>query len=179
MPRVTLDCLIVREPYASLIAYGPKRWELRFHPCKKRATIGIIASRRPPIPINSSVAASHSFPQGALLAIAKLSNCRKVTSQDLLPFINGHYRKVRVHDVEFETCEPPLGEPVDDVIEAANDDDWECYAWQLTSVVSLKKPKPIRSKAHSTWQTVKIDLEPKEFHQGQTCGGQSTLDSFH
>lgn len=32
-----IDCLIVRQPFASLIAYGMKRWEFRTYNCKKRA----------------------------------------------------------------------------------------------------------------------------------------------
>jgi hypothetical protein len=178
MPKVTLECLIVREPYASLIAYGPKRWEFRSYPCRKRTTIGIVASRRRPIPINPAVAKSRSFPRGALLALANISDCRKVNSADLAPFINGRYSKMKLHDVELEVCESPLGEPVEDIVDAANDDRWESYVWQLTSVVPLKNPQPIRSKAYSPWKRLRIDLDSREFDSVQPFVGQSTLDLF-
>lgn len=178
MPRITLPCLIVREPYASLIAYGPKRWEFRSYPCRKRATLGIVASRRSPIPINPAVAKSHSFPRGALLALANVSNCRRVFSDDLARFINGRYHRLRLHDVEFEVCESPLGEPVADVVNAAADDNWESYAWEFTSVVALKTPRPFHSKATSPWTQVSIDLDSREFDRARPVVGQSTLDLF-
>lgn len=178
MTKIQLECLVVREPYASLIAYGQKRWEFRYCPCRKRTTIGIVASRRSPIPINPQVATSRLFPRGALLALARLEDCKRVTADDLTPFINGHYHKMNLHGVDFEVCEPPVGEPVEDVMAAASDDDWECYAWQLTSVLRLKKPKLIRSTAHSTWQSVKISLKPEEFLPTQASDSQSSLDWY-
>jgi len=38
-------CLIVRQPYASLIAYGCKKWEFRSYNSTKRGTIAIASSR--------------------------------------------------------------------------------------------------------------------------------------
>lgn len=178
MPKVQLECLVVREPYASLIAYGQKRWEFRCRPCQKRTIIGIVASRRSPIPINPQVAKSRSFPRGALLALARLEDCKRVTADDLVPFINGHYRKMNLHGIDFEVCEPPVGEPVDDVRTAANDDDWECYAWQLASVIRLREPRIIPSRAYSTWQRIKIDIRPDEFVSAQDSGSQAILDSY-
>jgi hypothetical protein len=44
-----LPCLLVRQPYASLIAYGRKRWELRSYDTRRRGHILIAASRGKPI----------------------------------------------------------------------------------------------------------------------------------
>lgn len=178
MPEVQLECLVVREPYASLIAYGQKRWEFRYRPCRKRSMVGIVSSRSSPIPINPQVARSRSFPRGALLAVAKLEDCKRVTAEDLVPFVNGHYRRINLHGIDFEVCEPPIGEPVEDVRAAANDDEWECYAWQLTSVLRLKKPRLIRSRAYSTWQSVNVNLKPDELVPTQASGSQSSLDWY-
>jgi len=61
-----LDCIIVRQPYASLIAYGSKRWEFRSYNCKKRGVICIASSRGKPLktgdPFLNSI--SGNFPRG-------------------------------------------------------------------------------------------------------------------
>src|SRR2546425_522823 len=44
-----LDCLIVQQPYASLIASGFKRWEFRGYETKKTGEIGIAASNSQPL----------------------------------------------------------------------------------------------------------------------------------
>jgi len=153
-----LDCLIVRQPYASLIAYGSKRWEFRNHKCQKRGTICIASSRGTPLNTGDSFlnSISKKFPRGFALAVAALKDSYVVTSQDLKEVFKGR-ETVRIDGYNIETAAKPLGEPVYDIQRAIKDQGWKRHAWILEDVTSLKTIIPLQNlKSGSTWTKVEL-----------------------
>lgn len=151
----TLSCLLVQQPYASLIAFGRKRWEFRSYEIKKRGTIGIAAS---PSSVLSTLSpslnqVSHLFPRGVLLATAKIVNCFYATSGDLKKAMNQPVT-LNIHGQEVTTLDLPIGEPQDDVNAAANSSNWESFVWELEDVKPLPNLIPIEKKSRSTWVSV-------------------------
>ena len=77
-----LRCLVVAQPYASLIASGHKRWEFRAYEAKYSGRIGIAASHTTPwrtrnFDLNRI---SVGLPRGVVLATADLIDTFFVTS---------------------------------------------------------------------------------------------------
>lgn len=156
----SLDCLLVQQPYASLIAFGKKRWEFRSYETKKRGVIGISAS---PSSIllthNRSLnSASNLFPRGVLLATANIVNCFYATGADLKKAMT-ELIKINVHGHEIYTLDSPIGEPLEDVQLAADSDSWESYVWELNEVKPVITQIPVIKKFRSTW--VKVDYKDR------------------
>jgi hypothetical protein len=154
--RRSLDCLLVQQPYASLIAFGKKRWEFRSYETKKRGTIGIAASPSSvflthDVSLNSI---SNLFPRGVLLATANLTNCFYATGADLKKAMTEQIR-INMHGHEIFTLDSPIGEPMEDVQQAAYSDSWESYVWELSEVNPTTTQIPVIKNPRSTW--VKVD----------------------
>ena len=151
-------CLIIRQPYASLIAYGCKRWEFRSYNTTKRGRIAIASSRGPPLKTANqelNKIAKH-FPRGLTLATANLVNSFIVTNEDLKKMFTGT-TQVRIHDKKFAVAKDPLGEPVEDITLATEDPKWTSYVWELEDVVALSKPIDICKRSNSAWSIVEIE----------------------
>jgi hypothetical protein len=153
----TLNCLIVAQPYASLIAQGYKRWEFRNYSSKVTGKIGIAASNGKPWSTrNFRLNRIAPFlPRGAVLATAELTTSLYVTSADL--------QKKTTEPVEIDlkghkikTYGEPIGEPLEDVNNAIAARNWRSYAWVLKDVELLEKPIPFIRSGRSTWVTVEI-----------------------
>ena len=152
-----LDCLIIQQPYASLIAYGKKRWEFRNYDTKKSGLIGIAASPSKNLSTlnpNLNVAAIH-FPKGVVLATAELETSFFVTSSDL-ELVYTDPVKLSIHNNEFLLCDGPLGEPVEDIQHAINTKNWKSNAWLLENIKPLDNPITFTRQGPSTW--VKVDV---------------------
>jgi len=153
-----LSCLLIQQPYASLIAFGRKRWEFRSYEIKKRGMIGIAAS---PSSVLSTLSpslnqGSHLFPRGVLLATAKLVNCFYATGADLKKAMSEPVT-LSIHGQQVATLDSPIGEPREDVEAAANSSTWESFVWELEDVKPVPNPIPIEEKSRSTW--VSIDFQ--------------------
>jgi len=156
---VILDCLIVRQPYASLIAYGLKRWEFRSYNCKKRGLVCIASSRGKPLKTGDSLLNSISkyLPRGFALAVAVLADSRLVTSEDLKRVLKGK-KTVRIDGHRIVTASDPLGEPVSDILAATKEGDWKSYAWVFDNVSPFQTIIPIRiDRSGSTWTKIEIE----------------------
>jgi hypothetical protein len=153
-----LDCLLVQQPYASLIVFGNKRWEFRSYEIKRRGTIGIAASPSSVLPTrNRKLNASAAFfPRGVLLGTANLVNCFYATAADLKNTVTKPV-EISMHGQQFFTLGPPIGEPREDVELAANSRSWASYVWELEDVKPLKIPIPVVKKLGSTWVSVNLD----------------------
>jgi len=159
---IELDCLIVRQPYASLIAYGLKRWEFRSYNCKKRGIICIGSSKGKPLKTGDTFLNDIAlfFPRGFVLAIGILKDSYLVTSKDLRKALKGT-ETVKIHGHNITTASKPLGEPICDILKAIKDSDWKMYAWVLKDISPLKTIIPLRStKSGSTW--TKVELTERE-----------------
>jgi hypothetical protein len=152
-----LDCLIIQQPYASLIAFGRKRWEFRSYDCRKRGSIGIAAS--PSLPLRTLSPeinrVSGSFPSGAVLATADITNSFFVTHEDLKEKLTDNILIV-LHGHQISTLNEPLGEPRADVERAIASSRWESYAWQIENVKPLAVPLPFIRSSRSTWVEIEI-----------------------
>jgi hypothetical protein len=150
-----LSCLLIQQPYASLIAYGRKRWEFRSYEIKKRGTIGIAAS---PSSVLGTLSpslnrVSHLFPRGILLATARVVNCFYITSSDLKKAMTEPVT-LEIHGHEVSTLDSPIGEPKEDVESAANSGNWESFVWELDDVRTTRNSIPIDRKSRSTWVSI-------------------------
>nr|MDO8100090.1 hypothetical protein [Candidatus Njordarchaeota archaeon] len=155
-----LDCLVIQQPYASLIAYGRKRWEFRSYDCKRRGIIGIAASpgstlRTLSTELNSIAG---SFPRGMVLALADLVNSSAVIGADLERHLS-HDVNVTLHGHEVTTIDEPIGEPRLDVEKAIGSGFWRSFAWQFENVRSLKKPIPFHRTSKTTWTSIEVNEE--------------------
>ena len=161
MTMPELDCLLVRQPYASLIAFGSKRWEFRSYDSKKRGTICIASSKGSPLQTGDSYLNSISgyFPRGFVLATADLTDSYLGTSEDLRKLRFGK-ETVKIHDYKLTTASIPLGEPLSDIILSMNDDKWQNYIWVLKNVVPLKNMLPLKNGNGSIW--TKVELNEKQ-----------------
>lgn len=151
-----MPCLIVRQPYASLIAFGKKRWEFRSYSTRKRGDILIAASRGKPIETSDETlnGAAKSFPRGVLLASARLTQSKLVTAFEIKK-IGKNAVKTRIGDLEFLTADAPVGEPLVDL--QALSPKWCCYAWHLDDVKSFSEPIPLDQRPCSPWTRVAIE----------------------
>lgn len=153
-----LDCLITRQPYASLIAFGKKRWEFRSYPTKKRGIIGIASSPSEKWQTLSPGLnrVSHLFPRGVVLATADLVTSFYVTTSDL-ERKKTEPVQIKLHGTIVTTCDKPIGEPIEDVNNAIQQKGWESFVWLLENVRILNEPKPFeRTSPKSTWVKVEI-----------------------
>lgn len=155
-----LDCLIVQQPYASLIAFGKKRWELRSYETKKEGLIGIAASPSHDMRTRNAQLnyISPSFPKGVVLATAELITSFYVTSEDLKVSITEPV-KTTIHGHELFLHGEPLGEPVEDVQHAIDDKKWNSYAWLLENVKPLKEYVKFERTGMSPWIQVEVPTE--------------------
>jgi len=170
MKRV-VDCLIVRQPHASLIAYGAKRWEFRTYDCKKRGLICISSSRGNPLKTGDSYlnSVSKSFPRGFALATAVLADSFEANNEYLRRGIQGE-ESMMIHRHVFRVASAPIGEPISDVIKSAKDKKWNMFIWVLKDVHPLKNAIPLPNNVTgSTW--TKITLE-------KDADSSENLDSF-
>lgn len=147
-----IDCLLIRQPYASLIAFGKKRWEFRQYSTKKTGLIGIAASKGPPLrTLNVELnKIAPSFPRGVVLATANLTSSFYVTADDL----NANKTEpimVNLHGHLAKTYDQPIGEPIQDVDNAAKQKGWESFAWLLEDINILETPKQYVTSFKSTW----------------------------
>jgi hypothetical protein len=166
-----IDCLIVRQPFASLIAYGVKRWEFRTYDCKKRGLICIGSSRGNPLKTGDSYlnSVSKSFPRGFALATAVLADSFEASNGYLRRDIRGE-ETIVIHRHLFKVASAPIGEPISDVMKAAKDKKWKMFIWVLKDVHPLKNIAPLPNNVTgSTW--TKIALE-------NAADSSENLDSF-
>jgi hypothetical protein len=176
MPQ--LECLIVRQPYASLIASGYKRWEFRSYDTKKDGTIGIAASNTDPLRTknNDLNRIIHLLPRGVVLATAKLATSFFVTSEDLKQFI-GEPKKVVLSGNEIMTLGEPLGEPIEDVTAAVKNTQWQSFCWLLEDVKPLSKSIPFERDSQSTFTRArKACRDSKEEKSAQSHGRGTSLN---
>lgn len=157
---MSLDCLIVRQPYASLIVYGVKRWEFRSYTSEKKNMIAIAASRNLPMRTSDRRLnlAARKFPRGVVLGTANLSKCFLVTQEDL----RNKFKccsEVTIHGQEFTVACTPLGEPPDDIRIAIDMENWRKFAWELSNVKPLSRMKEYIPSRGSSW--TKANLEDK------------------
>lgn len=152
-----LDCLILRQPYASLVAFGKKRWEFRRYDTKKRGTIGIAASHREPWISSSSELNRilHLMPKGQVLATAELVTSFYVTWNDLQRN-RGQPIRLILHGNEITTLEEPIGEPPEDVDNAIQSQRWESFAWLFENVKQLENAIPFSRNSRSTWTKITL-----------------------
>lgn len=153
-----MDCLIVRQPYASLIAFGKKRWEFRRYPTEKTGRIGVASSPSEPLktlsPELNKIA--HLFPRGVILATANLVTSFYVTGNDLRKNRTDPVL-VEMHGFLVETSDKPIGEPLADIDYAIKRKGWESFAFLLEDIEILNEPKPFeRTSPRSTWVKVEI-----------------------
>lgn len=153
-----LSCLLIQQPYASLIAFGKKRWEFRSYETKRRGKIGIAASPSSVLPTKSVSlnAVSHLFPRGVLLATANLVNCFYVTAADLRKHVTKPV-EVNIHGHTLLTLDYPIGEPKEDAEIAANSKYWESYVWELDDIKPLSNPISVVKRPRSTWTFVNLN----------------------
>lgn len=153
-----MQCLIVRQPYASLIAYGCKKWEFRSYDSTKRGTIAIASSRGPALKTtnNELNAAAKHFPRGVALATANLVNTFHATNKEIKESFTGT-TQVRIHDMKFTVAKEPLGEPVSDIKLVIEDTNWKSYVWELHDVTPLSSPIALTTKSNSPWTIIEIE----------------------
>lgn len=96
MTRENMKCLIIRQPYASLVAYGHKKWEFRSYNTRFRGRIGIASSRGKPLKTSNEELNIHakSFPRGTILATAELESSFPATNSDLKAAFKGDRKSV-------------------------------------------------------------------------------------
>jgi hypothetical protein len=154
-----LDCLLVQQPYASLIAFGKKRWEFRSYETKKRGLIGIAASPSSVLMTRDRLlnSVSNSFPRGILLATANIVNCFYVTGTDLKKAMTEPV-KVSVHGHDIYTLDSPIGEPLEDVALAVDSNYWESFVWELAGIKPAENQIMIEKKSRSTWVTIELQI---------------------
>ena len=155
-----LSCLLVRQPYATLIMYGKKRWEFRSYEVKKRGLIGIAASPSSILPSESNNlnCISNLMPKGCLLGTANLRTCFYITSKELVKAI-GNEVKLMIHDKIVTTLDSPIGEPIEDVNHVINNKEWASWVWELNDINPIEKKIPIAKTSKSTW--VEIDYDER------------------
>lgn len=158
-----LECLIIRQPYASLVAFGRKRWEFRSYETRKTGLVGIAASPHEPLLTKNGELnlVRHAFPRGVVLATAELTSSFFVTSEDLKSNVTEPV-KIKIHGYDLTTADEPIGEPLEDIRSAINQRNWESYAWLLENVKLLEKFIPLDKLEKSTWTTVEVPVDGKE-----------------
>jgi hypothetical protein len=154
-----MKCLLVRQPYASLISYGIKRIEFRNRPAKIRGQIALASSRGPPLKTSDEKLnkASKEFPRGKILAIANLDANLFLDNKKLNNFFSGTGNHV-IHDIKLELANSPLGEPISDIKEAISNNSWWSYGWFLSKIIPIKEPIELLKKGFGPW----IDFDKEE-----------------
>lgn len=158
-----LDCLVIKQPYASLIAFGKKRWEFRSHESKKKGLIGIAASPNEPL-ITKNILFNrykHVFPRGVVLATGELMTSFLVKSEDLKTNVTDPII-VTLHGHDFLTSDEPLGEPIEDIQSAIRHTGWQTYGWLLENVKPLDKFIPLDKLEKSTWIGMEVPVDEEE-----------------
>jgi hypothetical protein len=157
-----LECLIIRQPYASLIAFGHKRWEFRKSDSKKRGLIGIAASPNEPLPTKNQALNNimHKLPRGVVLATAKMATSFFVTAADLKSHITNQ-TIVDLHGYQIQTVLEPIGEPLSEIDFAIKSSGWQRYAWLIEDVVPLQQPVLLGKLERSTWLTMEVPTDGK------------------
>ena len=153
-----MRCLLVRQPYASLISYGIKRIEFRNRNCNIRETIAIAASKGPSIKTSDPKlnAISNEMPKGKILALGKIVSSNLVSKNDLFTLFKGK-KRVDLHGISLSLAETPLGEPIDDIVKAVNDSKWWAYAWYLSKINAFEEPIEMSTKAYGSWVCLNDD----------------------
>jgi len=154
-----MKCLLIRQPYASLISYGIKRIEFRNGPSKFRGLIALASSRGPPIKTTDEKlnVASKNFPRGKILALANLRTDQFLDNIQLSKYYTGTTNK-KIHEIEFELAKSPLGEPISDIKEAISDYQWRSYGWFLSKIIPICDPIDLTTIGYGPW----INLDEKE-----------------
>ena len=147
-----MPCLLVRQPYASLIAYGLKRAEFRPYPTVVRGLIGIAASKGSPLRTLDATlnSAARGWPRGQVLATGILSEVEFWDNRKLRLSATNK-RDIWIHGTRIRVYDVPLGEPVDDVNLAIGRDDWRSWAWILQDVTGLNRTVKYSHAGKSTW----------------------------
>lgn len=138
-----MRCLTIRQPWATLIALGEKRYETRSWPTSFRGELAIhaglkvdkAACQREPF---RSVLASHGYtaenlPSGAIIAVAKLEACHIITGS------TGEEGWDTDHEAAFGDYEEGR------------------YAWEMVEVQSLKSPVPARGRL-GLWEVELVNI---------------------
>jgi hypothetical protein len=150
-----LRCLLVRQPYASLIAYGLKRIEFRGYATQVRGRIGIAASKGPPFrtcdPTVNSM--SREWPRGLVLGTAVLLGCEVWGIDRLRESLTGE-SDILVHGTKLRVYGSPVGEPLADVDSILCRSEWQSWGWVLSDVTTLSTPMPYAHAGRSTWGTM-------------------------
>lgn len=152
-----IDCLIIREPYASLVVFGKKRWEFRDYDTRKRGVIGIAASRSKPMVTSDRElnTLSHKMPRGVVIGTAELINSFYVTNADL-ECSRGEPVKIELLGKKIITLDEPIGEPIEQVDQAIKNDKWEKFGWVFEDVKALDKPIVYERSKGSTWTKINL-----------------------
>ena len=134
-----MQCLIIQQPYASLITFGHKKWEFRSYDTKPKPMIGIAASPSNYLSTYSEELnrAKYSFPRGVVLGTAELVTSFLLTNKNLAKLISQPVN-ITLHGKTVQTLPEPLGEPIEDVKRASANPNWKSYVWQLDNIKPLK-----------------------------------------
>lgn len=138
-----MKVITIRQPWATLIALGEKRFETRSWRTKYREKIAIHAGKNidkaacQQEPIRSVLAKhgynSENLPTGVILATCKLSDCLKVTENlAMAAFLDNHEM---VTDNEYYFGDFSEGR----------------YAWELQDIQALKNSIPAKGQL-SLWE---------------------------
>jgi hypothetical protein len=148
-------CLLIRQPYASLIAHGLKRVEFRSYPTRVRGRIWVAASKGPPLKTEDSVvnAISKNWPRGLVLASANLAAVEFWDIRKLKQSV-GIEKDIPIHGTMLRVYDVPLGEPVKDVNMATERTDWKSWAWILQDVSAVREALNYYLENPSTWGKV-------------------------
>lgn len=164
-----LDCLIIRQPFASLIAFGLKRWEFRSKNTRKRGKICIASARGKPLRTGDQYLNNISsfFPRGFVLATADLSDSYLATSENLKKITYAE-ETIKIHGYTFKTTPEPFGEPLSDLKASVMDKKWKNYIWAMENVIPFKKMLPLKNGNNSIWTKVELDEKIFQFKNIQS-----------
>lgn len=154
-----MKCLLIRQPYASLIAYGCKRWEFRSYNCNYQGKVGIASSRGRPLKTGDDDLNEHakSFPRGFVLATGELVRSFSALNNDLRQNFKGQV-KIKIHGFSVNVAKEPLGEPIKDIQMALDNEEWKSFVWEFAEIVPFSAPVKINARSNGAW----IDVEIRE-----------------
>jgi hypothetical protein len=147
-----LWCLIIRQPYASLIVDGAKRWEFRSYPPTTFGKIGIAAAKGTPLRTysNSLNRLASRLPRGLVLGTAHLLSYRLCTNETLLQYVH-RTTELNLFGSKIMIVDSPIGEPLEDVVAATKNAEWRSYAWELSDISPLDEPLLYSHVGRGTW----------------------------